>query len=296
VVEDWPYPEDNIVKEGDVLLLIHSGSRGYGKSVLERFYKSDEKDEGVSLALDDPKTKEYLGLHDKACAWGKKNRDLIAARFLSKLEPGGAWDGPISEISEKLAERRIGDVVHNCVVPIEWPPGEDEKRTYYLHRKGAAPTISSPVYNTLPFLPLPGSRGTPTLLLKPLFNDANSHGARSALSSAHGAGRAMSRAQANARFRKKDDNQSKSRKPKKSGAGANDDFVAGGGGAGGKGKKRESSEEWVICDEKELYWEESPGAYKDVESVGKDLVDEGVVGSQWAVCRPRITYKLRKQQ
>jgi RNA-splicing ligase RtcB len=51
---------------------------------------------------------------------------------------------------------------------------------------------------------------------------------------------------------------------------------------------------WVICDEKDLVYEEAPEAYKDVHAVGEDLVREGVakvVG--W--CRARVSYKVRNE-
>jgi RNA-splicing ligase RtcB len=51
---------------------------------------------------------------------------------------------------------------------------------------------------------------------------------------------------------------------------------------------------WVICDEKDLVFEEAPDAYKDVQAVGQDLVDAGVatiVG--W--CRARVSYKVRNE-
>lgn len=51
---------------------------------------------------------------------------------------------------------------------------------------------------------------------------------------------------------------------------------------------------WVICDEKDLVFEEAPEAYKDVELVGQDLVDAGVaeiVGR----CRARVSYKVRNE-
>jgi RNA-splicing ligase RtcB len=50
----------------------------------------------------------------------------------------------------------------------------------------------------------------------------------------------------------------------------------------------------VICDQKNLIWEEAPEAYKDVYAVADDLVREGaaeVVG--W--CRARVSYKVRNE-
>lgn len=33
---------------------------------------------------------------------------------------------------------------------------------------------------------------------------------------------------------------------------------------------------WVVCDEKDLVFEEAPDAYKDVQAFGQALVDAGV--------------------
>lgn len=48
----------------------------------------------------------------------------------------------------------------------------------------------------------------------------------------------------------------------------------------------------MVCDEKQLVWEEAPEAYKDVYAVCDDLVREGVaevIG--W--CRARVSYRVR---
>ena len=49
----------------------------------------------------------------------------------------------------------------------------------------------------------------------------------------------------------------------------------------------------VICEDKDLLFEEIPEAYKDIESVVKDLVDEGIVKIV-ATLTPVVTYKVRK--
>ena len=65
---------------------------------------------------------------------------------------------------------------------------------FYIHRKGAAPTHHPSSSKPLTILPLPGSRATPTLILHLAFTPHNTYGQKNALSLAHGAGRALSRA------------------------------------------------------------------------------------------------------
>jgi release factor H-coupled RctB family protein len=48
----------------------------------------------------------------------------------------------------------------------------------------------------------------------------------------------------------------------------------------------------VICEPRELLYEEAPAAYKNIEDVVKDLVDAGLV-SVIATFRPLLTYKTR---
>jgi RNA-splicing ligase RtcB len=59
-------------------------------------------------------------------------------------------------------------------------------------------------------------------------------------------------------------------------------------------RSTDSAGTWVICDEKDLVFEEAPEAYKDVQAVGQDLVDTGaanIVGR----CRARVSYKVRNE-
>jgi release factor H-coupled RctB family protein len=48
----------------------------------------------------------------------------------------------------------------------------------------------------------------------------------------------------------------------------------------------------VICERRELLYEEAPAAYKNIEDVIQDLVDAGLV-SVIATFRPLLTYKCR---
>lgn len=48
----------------------------------------------------------------------------------------------------------------------------------------------------------------------------------------------------------------------------------------------------VLCEDKNLIMEEAPHAYKNVDDVVQDLVDEGIIDVV-ASLRPVVTYKLR---
>ncbi|MDP6945812.1 MAG: RtcB family protein, partial [Myxococcota bacterium] len=123
----------------------------------------------------------------------------------------------------------------------------------WLHRKGAAPADKGPVV-------IPGSRGTLSYLVAPCGD-----GLANAQSLAHGAGRKWKRSEAkprlSRRFRPEDLRRTK---------------------LGGR----------VICDDRDLLYEEAPQAYKDVDRVVQDLVDAGAL-TVIATLRPIITYKKR---
>ncbi len=95
-------------------VLVHSGSRGLGESIL-RAHVNECRASGVtgeSFAGE-----EYLNGHNYAVRWAKANRTLIAMRFASKLgaEVECVWDG-----------------CHNFITRHE---GGDEN--VWIHRKGA---------------------------------------------------------------------------------------------------------------------------------------------------------------
>ncbi|KAF2657508.1 hypothetical protein K491DRAFT_703385 [Lophiostoma macrostomum CBS 122681] len=289
--------DDPGLKTDEVILLVHSGSRGYGGSILKRY----APDTHVSLEEGSEEMSAYMEEHDRGLWWAKANRDLIALRFLSCLEPGdSAWElgrnaldvecsnnlEALFRAKQELRKRRVVDIWHNNLERVQWPrippsqtahqrseekiskmsPGKSFPHDDYvfLHRKGAAPTYDTSTNLPLFLLPLPGSRGTPTMILKPVFSVNNSWGLTNALSLAHGAGRSMSRAKALSSLSQKYRNKNI--------------LVP----ASGEGT-------WVICDEKDLVY-----AYKNVHAVSDDLAREGVaeiVG--W--CSPRVSYKTRNE-
>jgi len=319
---------EGMLNEAEVLLLVHSGSRGYGSDILKRYTANDH----TSIPASDPRATEYLGEHDRACKWASRNRDLIALRFLSCLEPGEeTWRLGINQVEgavkaeairdalRSVQTRKVVDICHNNVERTFWPPvppsasivsaqvePEATTKEVYIHRKGAAP-ISAPssslnssstsgagVNEPYALLPLPGSRGTPTLILHPTLTAQNQYGLLNAFSVAHGAGRAMSRAKALAQLPAKHNNKSEDilrgdytridSKGNKTNVNRNSASAG----------RNINGGTWVICEDKALVWEEAPEAYKDVWDVGDDLVAAGAA-ERVGWCWGKVSYKVRKE-
>ena len=147
--------------KSNLCLLVHSGSRGLGESILRRHV---DRFDGAGLAEGTREFSDYVHRHNQAVRWGVLNRQIIARRFLEALSLEGA--------------RRL-DVCHNSVTAHE---------AGWLHRKGAAPSDQGPVM-------IPGSRGTLSYLVQP---DPDKSIALHSL--AHGAGRRWKRSDAKARL------------------------------------------------------------------------------------------------
>jgi release factor H-coupled RctB family protein len=131
---------------------------------------------------------------------------------------------------------------------------ENDGDVVWLHRKGAVASDGG-------FVVIPGSRGSLTYLVKPI-GDGESH----AWSLAHGAGRKWARSETRLRMRERFRVPQLVQTP-----------------LGGR----------VICEQRDLLFEEAPAAYKNIEAVIQDLVDAGLV-SVIATFRPLLTYKTRK--
>ncbi len=138
-------------------LLVHSGSRGLGESIL-RAHVREHGDRALTPGTHDARV--YLARHDAAVEWARENRRIIGERFLRAIRAEG--------------ERAL-DLVHNAVV---------ERDGKFLHRKGAAPADQGAVV-------IPGSRGACSHLVMPTRLAAGSD--RAAWSLAHGAGRRWKR-------------------------------------------------------------------------------------------------------
>ena len=147
--------------KSQVYLLVHSGSRGLGESILRRHV---DRFAGGGLSEGTPEFSNYIHCHNQAVRWGVLNRQVIARRFLEALGLEGA--------------RRF-DVCHNSVTA---------HQNGWLHRKGAAPADQGPVM-------IPGSRGSLSYLVQP---DPDKNIALHSL--AHGAGRRWKRSDTKARL------------------------------------------------------------------------------------------------
>jgi release factor H-coupled RctB family protein len=214
-----------------LVVLVHSGSRGLGESILRAHV---DEHFGNGVAVDSIAAEEYLRGHDFAVRWAKANRELIASRFSSArgAEAEPIWDGCHNSITRHESD---GEVV-------------------WVHRKGAVAADGD-------FVVIPGSRGSLSYLVKPI-SDGESH----AWSLAHGAGRKWARSHARQRMRERFGLHQLVQTP-----------------LGGR----------VVCEERDLLYEEAPAAYKNIETVIQDLVDAGLM-SVIATFRPLLTYKTRK--
>jgi release factor H-coupled RctB family protein len=157
----------------------------------------------------------------------------------------------------------LWDGCHNSITPapatsatLSHRMGEGLGVRAWLHRKGAVAANSDPVV-------IPGSRGSLSYLVKPI-GDGASH----AWSLAHGAGRKWSRSDTRLRMRERFGMRQLTQTP-----------------LGGR----------VICEQRDLLYEEAPAAYKNIDTVIQDLVDARLV-SVIATFRPLLTYKTRTQR
>ncbi|WP_422377049.1 RNA ligase RtcB family protein [Roseibium sp.] len=117
--------------KGDLVLLVHSGSRSLGMAVFETVLNRFD-----GLAPESPDGKSYLEAHDQAVRWATLNRALIAERAADALR---------CEVS------LVADAPHNLI---------EGRGDGFLHRKGAAKADRA-------LVPLAGSRDALSYLLAP---------------------------------------------------------------------------------------------------------------------------------
>jgi release factor H-coupled RctB family protein len=152
----------------ELLLLVHSGSRGLGESIL-RWHTARFSARG--LYEDSVDADDYLWAHNHARTWARLNRKVIALRFLHLLGESG---------------QPILDVCHNHLEKVEVGAS-----SFWLHRKGAADSNKGP-------LVIPGSRGTLSYLVVPTEDQS-----KNLFTVAHGAGRKWSRSDCKHRLRRR---------------------------------------------------------------------------------------------
>lgn len=153
-------------------LLVHSGSRGLGQSILVEHITKHNHD---GLYLEDEDFQDYIIKHNEAVRWAELNRELIARRFIESIRANG---------------RCTLDINHNLVSPKKIDGHEG-----WLHRKGATPSDKG-------YVVIPGSRGDYSYLVRPMTGDDLAVGsiATSLFSLAHGAGRKWKRGECHGRL------------------------------------------------------------------------------------------------
>lgn len=199
------------IKKGTVTILIHCGSRGFGHQVCSDYLRvSEQSMEKYGICLPDrelacvPNTSEEGQSYRKAMfaalnfAWS--NRQMITHWTRKSFER--VFDQTEADLDMKL----VYDVSHN-IAKVERHKVDGKERDVVVHRKGATRAFPSnreeipSKYRDLgqPVL-IPGSMGTASWILlgKPNSMDL-SFG-----STAHGAGRTMSRSKARRNYTEDD--------------------------------------------------------------------------------------------
>ncbi|MBN1792974.1 RtcB family protein [Candidatus Woesearchaeota archaeon] len=195
-----------ITKEGQIVVMIHCGSRGLGHQVCSDYLRQmEEADPELAKSLPEKDliyaragttlAKDYLGAMAASANFAWANRHIIAHQVRKSFN---------QVFGTSLEEMKpVYDVAHN-IAKVEEHMIDGEKKKVYVHRKGATrsfPAGSDQIpeaYREVgqPVL-IPGSMGTSSYVLV---------GTKDALentfgSTAHGAGRVMSRTAAIRQFR-----------------------------------------------------------------------------------------------
>lgn len=162
--------------DGDVWLLVHSGSRGLGAAIAAHHLRVAEASGGGGLAgLDVEGAQGAAYLCDLAFAldFARQNRDALAQRAIGILA---------DELRQEVGVERIVDLHHNFVAREVWGG-----RGLLVHRKGAVRAQRGALAL------IPGSMGTASYVVEGLGHEA-SFG-----SCSHGAGRVLRRSEARAK-------------------------------------------------------------------------------------------------
>jgi len=193
------------LEKGKIVIMIHCGSRGLGHQVASDYIKAMEDEYGIkglpnreliNAPINSELGKKYLSAMNCAVNFAFNNRQLImhdVRQILERYFPGSE-------------NHLVYDVCHN-IAKIEEHVVDGEKMKLCVHRKGATRSFGPGrkeipvVYRNIgqPVI-IPGSMGTSSYILVGTKKaEEVSFG-----STAHGAGRVMSRHEALKRFRGED--------------------------------------------------------------------------------------------
>jgi tRNA-splicing ligase RtcB len=242
------------LKEKQVMVQVHTGSRGFGHQVCDDYikvmmkalqkYHIEVPDPQLCCApLSSPEGKNYCSAMACAANYAFVNRQMI------KYCIEEAFLEVLSLTPKELNMTLIYDIAHN-IGKFEEHEVEGKKQKVFVHRKGATrafgpghPSIPKEYQNLGQPVLIPGDMGRYSFLL------LGTNGAMKETfgSSCHGAGRVMSRHQALKHFRGKD-------------------LI----------KEIESQGIMVAVQSKQTLGEEMPIAYKDVKDVVDIIAKSGI--------------------
>lgn len=242
------------LEQDQVTVLIHSGSRGCGHQICSDYlrtmdratkrYKIDLPDRQLACApIDSEEAQDYFQAMSAAANYAWTNRQMIVHWVRESFEQ------VMGRSAEDMDMKIVYDVAHN-IAKKEKHVIKEEKQEVYVHRKGATRAFG-PGIRELPRkyrkvgqpVIIPGTMGTSSYIL---------HGTQIAMdetfgSTAHGAGRIMSRAGAKRTYR-------------------------------GEEILRALEKQGIIikANSMPVVAEEAPGAYKDVDQVVKTAHKAGI--------------------
>jgi tRNA-splicing ligase RtcB len=235
-----------------IVVMIHSGSRGFGHQVADDYMKLAKSltlDRAPNrdlcfLDADTPEAEHYVSAMNCAANFGFANRQLMTVLVRHDLK---------RLYGERLALPIVYDVAHNIV-----KAEEHGGRMLWVHRKGATrafPPSRMPgtqfAATGQPVL-IPGSMGTASYVLvgteesKVTLHSVN-----------HGAGRVMSRTAAAGKFARK-------------GAVLREAAIS------DRDFERAMQGIHLICEDKRAIKEEAPQAYKNIDQVIHTVADAGL--------------------
>jgi tRNA-splicing ligase RtcB len=204
---DQPVAERlGIKREGQVLILVHTGSRGFGYQICSDYLRVMERaiqkyaiklpDRQLACApANSNEVEDYIGAMSAAANFAWSNRQMITHWTRESFEK------TFGKSADQLDMGLIYDVAHN-IAKIEEHEVEGKMKKVFVHRKGATRAFPAghpaipPEYQEIgqPVL-IPGSMGTASWVLVGTPKSMQlSFG-----TTAHGAGRFMSRAAAKRR-------------------------------------------------------------------------------------------------
>jgi len=240
------------VRENQIVIMLHSGSRGFGHQVAGDYMREAKKlTADVSpardlcyLPLDNKKGRDYIKAMHCAANFAFANRQVMTIMIRKNVR----------YYYKDIALSIIYDVTHNMAKKEVY-----NGKQYWVHRKGATRAFPKERMQGTQFADvgqpvlIPGSMGSSSYLLI-----GTESAAVTFFSVNHGAGRVMSRSAATGRYRKRGG------RPLREAAISDEEF-------------RESMEGIkLITANRSLVKEEAPQAYKDIDEVVNIVAEAGL--------------------